>query len=548
MVAQHHAPPIDQDIPAPRLVEHHVDVLMSALEAGYADAARTAAGVSWLDVHRVPARRLLARVVRRVLSVRPTDEYRPTRSRKRTIAGRSPSFGHVTYDVTEEGIAHLLGRVDVLPERQRARPVRLYRGQPPQDFERAPVCAVSWSSRHATTLLPVLNQLAGRGVTSTVIDLATDARQSFPLPPHLAISVVRPMARFPTGGLPEGTLRAVQNNQTVRVGHHELPIARVAALIARIIAQTSDVTQPSWATAVAMERWLDEVLAATRPAALLCLDDTSPPGLLIVRCAERAGAESVYVQHGAWVEGEIAWRAQHCRHIAVMGTRDLKLCRNWRRRPDARLHVVGLPRFDALADIDRRAQREYLEALFTVQTGAVPERMLVWGCQPHANRKLLADFRTLVDALWQKGCGWGLAIAPHPAQPLTALPPLLRAAGGSRVALAGPHIGARGCLAGADAFVTSYSTSAIEALLLDVPVLELVRPGERTLALSRHGAAQRCASGHEVAAALGVIERMPTTSRVPTTVKDSICRWDGRAAHSVADLVTRVLAPRKVLP
>ncbi|MGW7295367.1 hypothetical protein ACWGIB_23615 [Streptomyces xiamenensis] len=513
---------------------------MRELENAYRDAAVTPGGVSWLDVHHVPARRLLTQIVRHVLSTRHDDERPPPTSRGGTTALRGSWFTDTT---GETGLGY--GR----PPRQRPQLARYDHRPPPRTSNRALVTAISWRRPHAETLLPVLDDLARRGITSSVIDLAGDTHHRFPVPSHPAIAIIRPPDVIPQGGLPVGSLHAIRDERTVRVGFHDLPVSGVADLMARTITRSSSVSRPSWATAVAVERWLDNVFGTVRPKAFLCADDTNPPGLLATRCAERAGAETVYVQPGAWVEGEVAWRAQHCKHIAVMGPRDLERCSGWQRHHrETRQYVTGQPRFDGLAGVDRRAQREYLEALFTVQTGAVPRRVLVWGAQPHPEGRLLAHFRVLLDSLRQIGPGWGLVIAPHPAQRLAAMRPLLRFVGGEHVVLAGPHVGARGCVAGADAFVTGYSNSALEALLLNVPVLELVPPGDPTLALAHHGAAQRCAGSDGVAAALRHIERMPVGSHVPTTVKDEICRWTGDSARTVADLVIRVLAPEKESP
>ncbi len=524
------------------LLERRVDTLMRALDSDYRDAAFTPGGVSWLDVHHLPARRLLTQVVRRVLSTRREDETLPVTSSDRTVARRSPRFIASLPDVAEMGSG-------VFPATPAARAAGADRGTPSRPCHRALIVAVSWRRGHVETLLPVLDELARRGITSTVIDLAGDTLHGFPQPSHPAIAVIRPPSLVPNGGLPVGALHTLRAERSVRVGSHDVPVARVAQLVARTVSRSAGITMPSWATAVAMERWLDNLLGSVRPRALLCADDTHPPGLLAARCAERAGLETIYVQPGARFEGEVAWRAQNCRHVAVMGTRDLEQCGSWQRRHrETRQYVLGQPRFDRLADTDRKAQRDYLNALFTVQAGDVPQRVLVWGCQPHPEGKLRTHFRTLLDGVLQAGPGWGLVIAPHPAQRLTSLRPLLSLPGGGRVVLAGPHVGARGCLAGADAFVTGHSDAAIEALLLNVPVLELVPPGDPTLALARHGAAQRCSGGDGIAAALRHIERMPVTSRVPSGVKEEICHWTGHSTDAVADLVVRVITPEKESP
>jgi hypothetical protein len=293
---------------------------------------------------------------------------------------------------------------------------------------------------------------------------------------------------------------------------------------------------------VRLEQFLDDVLARLRAQVLLCSNDTSPPGVLAVRAADRAGAETVYIQHGAWIDGQIPWRVQHCRHIAVMGARDVVTSRTWTRCADARTYVVGQPRFDALTMADRTQHRVYLETMLSNQADLVPSRIAVWACQPTGGQRLLRQFDVLVEGLRKAGPGWGLVIAPHPAQQPSAFDPLLAAAEGIPVALADRDVGARGCLAGADALITTSSTCGIEAVLLDVPVLELTLPASRTLGLAEHRAAQRSASGADIATALAAVERTPAAVRVPAAAKVAICHWDGRAAQAVADIVSNVLS------
>jgi hypothetical protein len=304
---------------------------------------------------------------------------------------------------------------------------------------------------------------------------------------------------------------------------------------------SADCTQPSWAAAVRIEKWFDRALAGLGSAVFLCSNDTSPPGVLAVRAAERAGADTVYVQHGAWVEGQVAWRAQHCRHIAVMGARDVVTAHTWTRRADARVYVVGQPRFDSLVQVDRARQRLYLEQVLSDQTGTVPPRALVWACQPFREQRLLSQFQVIIEGLRRAGDEWGLVIAPHPVQGADVFGPLLEATDDLNVALADLDVGARGCLAGADALISASSTCGIEAVLVDVPVLELNLPATRTLGLADHRAAQRCSSGREIAAALGRIAEAPGVARVTTTAKRAICLEPGRSSAAVADIVVKVL-------
>ncbi|WP_405657803.1 hypothetical protein [Streptomyces sp. NBC_00079] len=523
------------------VLNREVDALMTALEDGYAGVAVTPGGVSWLRVHQVPIRRLVMRLVRRLQAMR--EPVSPVRGEQPlVVACESASIGYVSYDVTDAGVAYVLGLRDGDPKDD-VPGTKPEVAQPPSGMFRTQLCAISWSSRHVETLLPVLVELADRGITTTVVDASTESAQRFPEPCMPGILVVRlPRSIFAHNGAPPFRhLGTLLEGPTATVGRHEISLGRLAKLVSYILVRSTDCTQPSWTAALNAERWLHGALAALRPDVLLCSNDTSPLGVLAVAAADRLGANTVYVQHGAWVDGQVSWRAQHCRHIAVMGSRDVLTAHTWTRRADARTHVVGQPRFDTLADIDRAEQRAYMNGLFAGQAGAEPPRIAVWACQPVSEQRLIGQFDVIAEGLRNTAHRWGLVIGPHPAQGPSALAALLDSAKDMAVAVAAREAGARGCLAGADALISASSTCGIEALLLDVPVLELALPAARTLRLAEHGAAQRCESDADITVALSRIDRTPHAVRVPAAAKDSICHWDGRSAAAVADIVTKAI-------
>jgi hypothetical protein len=85
-------------------------------------------------------------------------------------------------------------------------------------------------------------------------------------------------------------------------------------------------------------------LAAAGPSAVVVASDINPLGTLTVRAAERMGAVTFNIQHGAWSAGTVSRPALLARHQVVMGERDAVLARTWVEQPDAEVHV---PRGDA---------------------------------------------------------------------------------------------------------------------------------------------------------------------------------------------------------
>ncbi|GAB3448632.1 glycosyltransferase family protein [Actinophytocola sediminis] len=534
-------------------ITSYTDTLVRHLEREHGADAVTPGGVSWLRVHAVPVRRLVNQAVRKLLALSNWLPFATspgplvTGVDSRLVETRDNAvLGYHSYTAAWAGIAFLLADS---PSAQ-----ALHIEENPSDVVVAPdvaaglvtaaadVVAVSWSSRHAQTLLPVLEILAARGTSSLVVDCASELDQRVPTVltatsgQRITVSRVPAHVFEETGGLAISGAADWRSGRTLSVGVCRIDLGRLASLVSRTVLRSTDCTQPSWAAACRLEQMLDRVFAVARPAVLLCSNDTSPVGVLAVGAADRAGANTVYVQHGAWVSGQVTGRAEHCGHIAVMGTRDVPVARRWARRADAEVHVVGQPRFDPLAGVDKTRQRQYLSDLLAAH-GRVPDQLLVWACQPVSARRLRAQFDVLVEGVRQAISDWGLVIAPHPVQSEETFASLLADASRVPVGVVASEVGARGCLGGAHAVVSASSTCGIEALLLDVPVLELALPGNRTLELAEQHAARRCTNGTDVAVALDQLGGRGTVVKVPESAKDAVCRTPGRSAESVADLV-----------
>ncbi len=538
-------------------VEHCVDRLLDVLRHEHERLAVTPGGISWLDVHQVPARRLLRQAVRKLLALGSWPPFAQA-PQLITDVGGSPFVAdretsareYRSYTLTWPGIAYLLGAPD-------SEGAGRFRGDADArgaswsggaallfgdtGSHRPQFVAVSWSSRHVDTLVPVLEELSRRGKHCLLLDLASDSAQTFPDLGNDRVVIRRlPREVLDTpGGIPSSALDARRTGATACVGTCVVLLDRLAAVVASILGKTTGCTQPSWSAITRIESLLSDVLRGLRPQALICCNDTSPLGHLAVRVADAAGINTVHLQHGAWIRGEVAWPALHSRHVVVMGERDRDLAATWMRHPDGAIHVLGQPRFDALAAIDRTGQRHYLRTLLHHRAGQTPDRIAVFATQPVSAERLRRQLDVVVDGLTSAGPDWGLVIAPHPAQRYEVLKRLLheivRAVDGTPViALADPGISARDCLGGVDALLTVSSTCGIEALLLDIPVLELALGTERTLGLAEDGAAQLCTSGPILAAALRRLAALPLPS---PKAKNAVCRWDGRTAAHVADLL-----------
>ncbi|MFH9071342.1 hypothetical protein [Streptomyces alboflavus] len=548
--AELEALPLDQ-----REVDRRVEHLMAKLEAYCSHSVTTPEGAEWLYVQHVPVRRLVTQLVRKLLALHTWTPF----ARSPGPLSLAPYEGLIgirdsssreyrAYTVTWSGVAYVLGApAPYNPTRSALLRKHLARTQAPEPalgpspstLPRADVVGLSWSSRHAGTLLPVLEKLAQDGRRSVLVDLATDPAERCPAPVSKSVVVhpASPRLFDLDGAFDQLPLQnsAYDGSRTVDVHDHAVRLDRLAHLAAGLVQVGGGCTQPSWRSVVRVETWLKDVLTAARPHTVVVSNDTSPLGALAVHMSERHGINTVHLQHGAWAEDTVAWPALHSRHIVVMGERDVAMAKAWVRHPEAEIHVLGQPRFDALTSLGREAQRRYMRKLLSTGKGRRPDRIAVWACQPFGPERLRAHADLILDGLWRADGSWGLIVAPHPAQSMDTFDRLLERDGEPLAAVADPRVGARGCLAGADVVASAYSTCGIEAALLNIPVLEVGRPGERTLGLADHGLARRCTSADEVADALAAL-RGPRPRTVHAAA-DAVCRWRGDSTAEIARLI-----------
>lgn len=321
-------------------VDRHVADVMSALETYSSRRAETPGGASWLYVQHVPVRRLITQLVRKLLGLSAWPEFAAapgpvTLAPYEGLLGLrdSSSREYRSYTVTWSGVAYALGALaphnPALSARLRKlttlHPDSRLAGAPtPSVVSAAEVVALSWSSRHAQTLLPVLEELAGAGRSSVLVDLATDPVERCPAPAGGSITLcLAPSEAVTASGTVPGLRLDTEEpdgaDGTAQVGVHTVRLDRLERLAAALLEGSGGCTQPSWRAVVRVEEWLQELLDAVRPHTVLLSNDTSPLGALAAHAAERHGATTVNVQHGAWIPESVAWPALHSRHIVFDG-------------------------------------------------------------------------------------------------------------------------------------------------------------------------------------------------------------------------------------
>lgn len=222
------------------------------------------------------------------------------------------------------------------------------------------------------------------------------------------------------------------------------------------------------AIAARHRRLAEATLRAWQVEVVVTASDSHYSGQLFVTCATRLGARSVNVQHGVFAEIGFGYLPVRATRTAVMGeaVRDLYLAAGVE---PAAVVATGLPRLDALcapSPVRRDAVRARLRLDPAGPVCLFAPDPIAYG--PLGDWMWAQVTRLLADEPME------VLVRPHPAD---ALEPHVAAAGrlpaGPRVRVARwPDSGS--ALRACDALVCALSTLALEALIVDRPVILLL--------------------------------------------------------------------------
>lgn len=225
------------------------------------------------------------------------------------------------------------------------------------------------------------------------------------------------------------------------------------------------------------------VLAAVRPAALCLYAESSGWGRAALAACRTAGVPSLAIQHGILYPKYYSYRHDPDEtgcplpdRTAVFGESARRLLVALGRYPPESLVVTGSPKFDELvrsaAGVDRAALRSSLGA-------SRDERLVLVASRFRGIRQTHQSIGSAFPGLVRAVEGLGdvrCLVKPHPAEPAAPYEAVLRELGASRVRVLSPSADLMPLLHAADALVTVESLSAVEALVLDRPVLVLNMP------------------------------------------------------------------------
>jgi hypothetical protein len=224
-------------------------------------------------------------------------------------------------------------------------------------------------------------------------------------------------------------------------------------------------------------------LAAVRPAALCLYAESSGWGRAALAASRAAGVASLAIQHGILYPKYYSYRHDpdeaDCPlpdRTAVFGEAARRLLVSLGHYRPESLSVTGSPKFDDLvrsaSAVDRGALRASLGALDHDRLVVVASRFR--GIR-QTHQSIGSAFPALARAVEELGNVLCL-VKPHPAEPAAPYEAVIRELRARRVRVLSPSSDLMELIQAADALVTVESLSAVEALVLDRPVLVLNMP------------------------------------------------------------------------
>ncbi len=304
--------------------------------------------------------------------------------------------------------------------------------------------------------------------------------------------------------------------------------------------------QLPWAVRSMLE--IRAVLAHVRPSVLCLYAESSGWGRAALAACRQTGTPTVAMQHGIvypkyysyWHEAD----EEACPlpdRTAVFGASARRLLMALGRYPAASLVLTGSPKYDDLVHAAERWDRTALRARLGVSPG---ERLVLVASRfrgiRETHQSIGSAFLRLIlaiESLPNVVC----LVKPHPAEDARSYEECVRAAHAARVRVLPPSSELTELLWSSDLLVTVESQSAIEALVLNRPVLILNMP-TNLRALVDEGVALGVKTGDEPSMALKAVLFDPVTlerlrSARERYLADLALGMDGQATRRILDLV-----------
>jgi hypothetical protein len=285
----------------------------------------------------------------------------------------------------------------------------------------------------------------------------------------------------------------------------------------------------------------------SHPLSLIISPDVNDPRTRVFCLAGRlVGIKTLELQFGFYGPNNVEWRYFIADHLAVTGLTNYNVMRD-HGIPDSKMTITGSPRHDGSLSWPSELVGEVRTEL------GVPadKKMLLFASQPYYYGAFgsadvrLAMMRSLFDASAQLR-DYVLVVKPHPLEDIKDLKSFSQA--DKNVVFADKSLDIRDLIKAADAFVTYFSATTFDALVMNKPCLNLSFPeGCANTLFEDSGATLVARDPQQVLEALKRIEKAPGAvlteldSARRVFLEDWFYRLDGRSTDRVGELARSMM-------
>lgn len=280
------------------------------------------------------------------------------------------------------------------------------------------------------------------------------------------------------------------------------------------------------------------IVSVKKPSVMVIANDTSAYGRVACRVARLESIPCLLIQHGA-IADEPRYNRIFADRMAVEGPEIKRFFAEKGLKPE-KFVVTGQPRYDVLARRENiPSRKEFCNALkispekkIIVLATQVPE------CDEKVVRAVYNAVKGMDDAV--------LVVKLHPAERTDAMYQNLRKETGIKNIVIGKDIDLYGLLNSCELMMTVFSTTALEAMMLDKPVITINLTGEPDMMpYASSGAAIGVYKAEELKKAIDSVlydkkTKESLKKRREKFVYGLVYKMDGKASERVLDLIKSI--------
>ena len=406
-----------------------------------------------------------------------------------------------------------------------------------------------WHHMYRETMQPVAERIAQRSDCSvTVLDDDLPGSSGRTIPPGVThqslwqhwdagvsekLRMMRKALQFAKGRLdaPPGLPAIIASSGISREDSGKLCAWLFDACFPRLLAQG----------AIALH-----VMERHRPALIVSPDVNDPRTRIFCLAGKLSGIRTLEIQFGFYGTNDIEWRFFRSDHLAVTGENNLQVMLA-HGVPREKMTVTGSPRYDDALSRSPEQVRGIRRHL-GVPDGKV---MVLFASQPYyygafadpeIRRRMMKELFRAASGL----DGLVLVVKPHPVETRAELARMAK--GVRNILFADKRQDIRSLIKAADAFVTFFSGTTFDALVMDKPTINLAFPGACANSLfERCGATHVAGSADDISRMLRAIrdgrsrellgDLSPARERF---LQGWFHRIDGRAAERIASIAVEM--------